>query len=461
MIPYNLSAYKLLHEGSLALAEIETNGIRIDLKYLKKITRKTEEKIKMLVEKLKKSSVVKTWKKVYGHKMNLDSNDQLGKVLFDHMNIEPPALTPTGRYKTDEKSLMAVDHPFVKMYIKIKKLKKTLTTYLKGIEREIVDGYIHPSFNLHIVRTFRSSCDSPNFQNIPVRNEEIGKMIRKIFIARPGNHLVEIDYSAIEVRVAACYHKDPNMIEYINHPEKDMHRDMAMECYMLSASQVTKEARFYGKNCFVFPQFYGSIFSECAQNLWEVIDTFKLTTKKGTPLKKHLKKKGIDRLGEVSYNGNGEEGTFVRHIQKIEKQFWTKRFPIYARWKKNWYKKYAERGWMLTKTGFICQGFMKRNDTINYPIQGSAFHCLLWSLTRLVRKELRKHKMKTLIVGQIHDSILADVPENELDEFLNLAQRIMTTELTNTWKWINVPLEVEAEVAPIGGSWADKKERKI
>jgi DNA polymerase I-like protein with 3'-5' exonuclease and polymerase domains len=76
-------------------------------------------------------------------------------------------------------------------------------------------------------------------------------------------------------------------------------------------------------------------------------------------------------------------------------------------------------------------------------------------------KELKRHKMKTLIVGQIHDSIIADVPENELEDFLGLARDVMTTQLMDKWKWMVVPLEVEAEVCPIGGSWADKKEMEI
>ena len=115
---------------------------------------------------------------------------------------------------------------------------------------------------------------------------------------------------------------------------------------------------------------------------------------------------------------------------------------------------------MLTLTGFICQGYMKRNEIVNYPVQGVAFHCLLWSLIRL-QKELKKRKMKTLIIGQIHDSMLNDVPDEELDEFLPLAQYIMVDELLKAWKWINVPIEIEAEVTPIEGNWYQKREKKI
>lgn len=460
MIPYKKSAYKLLHNGAIALAEVEGNGIKIDTKYLKKATLQTEKKIKYLQMELDKSDVIKTWKKIYGYKTNYNSNDQLGKILFDHMNIDSPALTATGKYKTDEKSLTQINHSFVVTYLKIKKLQKALTTYLNGIRKEVVDGFIHPFFNLHITKTYRSSSDSPNFQNIPVRDKELGGLIRRAFIARTGNHLVELDYSGIEVAIACAYHKDPRMIDYIKNPEKDMHRDMAMECYKLSLNQVTKDIRFYGKNCFVFPQFYGSTYIDCARHLWEAITTAKLKTKKGTPLKKYLRKKGIRELGKCTFEEKPYKGTFEKHIQQVEKNFWEKRFKVYAKWKTKWYYEYLNKGWMLTKTGFICQGFMKRNKIINYPFQGSAFHCLLWSLINLQR-ELKRYKMKTLIVGQIHDSILADVPKEELNDYLILANDIMTIQLKNKWHWINVPLTIEAEVCPVGKSWAEKKEMEI
>ena len=461
MIPYKKQAYKLLHQGAIALAQVEGNGIQIDTDYLKKCIFKTEKKIEKLKHKLEQGDVAKKWKRVYGWKTNFNSNDQLGKILFDHMGIEGGVLTKSEKqYQTDEKSLMAVNHPFVKRHLQIKKLQKALATYLKGIQREVVDGFLHPFFNLHTTTTFRSSSDSPNFQNIPVRDKGMGKLIRTAFIARPGRQLVELDYSQLEVCIAACYHKDPVMIEYISDPEKDMHRDMAMECYLLSAKQVTKDSRFYAKNCFVFPQFYGDWYIDCARALWEAITTADLKTEKGTPLKEHLAKQGITELGNLDPDEKPRKGTFERHIQQVEKRFWQERFPIYDKWKKHWYSKYLGQGWMLTKTGFICQGFMKRNEVINYPVQGSAFHCLLWSLVRLV-KEIKKRKMKTLIIGQIHDSILADVPPEELDDFLVLAQDVMTTQLVKEWDWINVPLSIEAEVCPVGGSWVDKEDAEI
>lgn len=107
-------------------------------------------------------------------------------------------------------------------------------------------------------------------------------------------------------------------------------------------------------------------------------------------------------------------------------------------------------------TGFRLDGVYRRNEVLNYPIQGSAFHCLLWSLIE-IQKELDRQRMKTLLVGQIHDSILGDSPPEELDDFLSLSEEVMTKRLLKEWKWINVPLKVEAEVSGVDESWFNKK----
>lgn len=456
MIPYSKEAHQLFHKGALAFAEIEHNGMRIDTEYLKRTIKRTARKIKRLENQLSKSEIMKEWRKVYKEKTNINSSLQLGHILFEVMKFYTEDFTATGKHKTDEKTLGSIDHPFVKNYLEIKKLQKALSTYLIGIDKEVVDEYIHPVFNLHTVSTYRSSSDSPNFQNIPIRNEKIGRLIRKAFIARPDRRLVEIDYAGIEVCIASCYHKDPTMIGYIKDKTKDMHRDMAMECYKLSLNQMTKQIRYCGKNMFVFPQFYGDWYADCAQSLWEALDTMKLKTAQGIFLKDHLKMQGIKKLGDKQIE---DKNSFMYHIQHVERNFWERRFPIYNRWKKEWYEEYKDKGWFLTKTGFICQGFMKKNEVINYPVQGSAFHCLLWALIELINS-IRKRKMETLIVGQIHDSIIADVPENELIDFLNLAREVMIIKLMKEWKWINVPLEIEVEASDINGSWADKKEVK-
>jgi len=460
VIPQTEKAYNLLHEGSIALAQVEANGIRIDMDYLKKATKHTEYKMKKHQERLLKTDIFKEWKKFYKKKTNYDSTDQLGKVLFDLMGYECTAFTEKGNKKTDEDTLSKIDDPTVKRYFKLKKLKKVMSTYLGGISKEVWKGYLHPQFHLNIVKTYRSSSSNPNFQNLPIRNVEMGNLVRTAFIAREGRQLVELDYSGIEVSIAACYHKDPTMLSYLKDPTKDMHRDMAAQCYKLETDQVTKLARYYGKNMFVFPQFYGDWYIKCASSLWEVTGNKDLVTADGIPIREHLKSKGIHRLGDLNPREKPGRGTFEQHIKNVEKDFWNRRFKVYDKWKRKWYETYKSQGYFTSLTGFTYQGFYTRNEVINYAVQGSAFHCLLWSLIRL-QKELRKRNMKTLIIGQIHDSILADVPENELQRFLKLAKWVMTTQLKKNWRWINVPIDIEAEVCPLGGSWADKKEMKI
>lgn len=477
MLPYTKESYKLLHDASIALAEVEANGLCIDEGYLEKAIRTTERKIDAIKSRLIHSDVGVRWRERYRNNMNLHSNIQLANVLFRE-DDETVARTDKGRVKVDEKTLSTIDNPFIKDFLKMKKLDKALNTYLMGLKREIVDGKIHPMFNLHIARTFRSSAEAPNFQNIPIRDPKIGKLIRSAFIPRRGNHIAELDYSGIEVKIAACYHKDPTMMEYLLDDTKDMHRDMAMECFMLSSQDMGKlkkladakhkkmgkmygKIRYCGKNMFVFPQFYGDWYIDCARALWDAIDSMKLTTADGTSLKAHLMSKGITELGALNPLDKPVRGTFEDHINRVERNFWEKRFPVYNQWKQSWFDQYKEKGWFLTKTGFICQGFMKKNEVVNYPVQGPAFHCLLWSLTQMVRKEMKKAKMKTLIVGQIHDSIVADSPHGELDEFLHLAREVMVDKLMKHWKWIITPLDIEAEVAPMDQSWATKEKYVI
>ena len=457
-LPYTPEAYQLLQEGAVALAKVESVGMRVDEAYIASALEKTRNKIAKKERKLQDSKVMRRWRNHFKSRTNFNSNEQLGKVLFDDMDYKCPATTETGRYKTDEETLNLIDEPFVVDWVLIKKLHKAID-YLQGIQRETCGGLLHPVFNLHIARTFRSSSDSPNFQNIPVRLPWMAELIRRSIIARPGRRLVEMDYKGIEVCGAYCYHKDSNMRKYLLDKTKDMHRDMAMEIYKLPQEEVTKQTRYSAKNGFVFPEFYGAWWMDCAAALWHNIETLKLTTVTGTPLREHLKSVGIRKLGAQNREtSKPTPGSFEEHIQRIEKRFWEKRFPTYSMWKRKWYEAYLKKGWFRTLTGFICQGFMSRNDVINYPVQGASFHCLLWSLIRLVNHELRKNRMKSQVVGQIHDSIVADVVEKELEEYVALAREVMTKKIREAWKWVIIPLEAEVEATPVGGSWVEKEE---
>ena len=109
-------------------------------------------------------------------------------------------------------------------------------------------------------------------------------------------------------------------------------------------------------------------------------------------------------------------------------------------------------------TGFVCSGVMSKNDVYNYPVQGPAFHCLLWSLTRL-QKELNERNMRSHIIGEIYDSIIGDVHKDEVEDYLVMAKRIMTEDIRKEWPWIIVPLVVEAEIGE--ENWWEKVEVEI
>lgn len=442
-------AMSLFMEGAVALCDVEESGMRIDVDYLSDEIETIEDEIDDLKEGLRESEAGELWSKKFRARTNFDSDDQLASVLFDELELESTVETKSGNRSVSEGALEGLGHSsVVRNILKIRKLQKLHGTYLTGILREQVDGYIHSFFSLHNIQSYRSGSSLPNLQNVPSREPEIMGRIRKAFIPSDGNCLVEVDYGSLEVRISACYHKDPTMVKYIQ-TDYDMHRDMAAECYKLPKDQVSKMTRFYGKSKFVFPQFYGSYWKQCAPSLWSIVDVAELKTESGKSLRKHLKSVGLD-----SYK------RFENHIKEVEEDFWSNRFEVYAGWKDEWHDAYLEKGFFDTLTGFRCSGEMSRNQVINYPVQGSAFHCLLWSLIQL-NKEFVRLGMDTVIVNQIHDSLLFDVPMAELDDLCDLCVDIMTKKVANHWRWINVPLAIEIEATPEDGSWNEKQEIQL
>ena len=411
-----------------------------------------------LDHEFKDSKFYSDWAKSQDKEPNLNSGTQLGNFLYNVKKRKPPKLTGTGRGSTDKEALLALNIPELNMILESKKLKK-IRDYIEGFQREQVDGWLHPSFNLHLVRTFRSSSDRPNFQNIPKRDKQAMQITRGALYPRPGHQLLEVDYGALEVRIAACYHKDPTMLKYIR-TGYDMHADMAAQLFKIKNFEKHTPYHAYlraaTKNGFVFPQFYGDYFRNCAEAMachWgELSKTGKwkpgqgVQVEAGKSLSDHFLSVGIKDLA-----------AFTNHVEEVEKEFWGKRFKVYARWKEQHWHQYQKDGYVDLLTGFRCSGIMGKNDAINYPIQGAAFHCLLWSLIEL-DQFLHYHQWDSRIIGQIHDAIVLDVHPDELEQLVQHIKTITTVKLPEAWDWITVPLEVDFDICDVDASWAEKRE---
>ncbi len=444
MKPSTPEAYKLIMEGTQALTQVEHNGIKIDVPYLTKAIEDTQQLIKEKVNQIKTDEVYTMWRRRYGERTNLNSREQLGDIVFNELKVECKAVTKTGKPATGVEALEAVDFPFVKTWVEIQNLTKARSTFLVGLLREVdSSGLVHPVFSTHLASTHRSSSDTPNLQNQPTRDPILGKLIRTSYIPYTDDYvLVEIDYSALEFRGAANFWHDEQMVRYASDPKLDIHRDMGAECYKLDISDVSKTARTFAKNKFVFPTLYGSSYKNCAKNLWNEIKRSEIKSAAGIGLYEHLAAKGIRDFAQ-----------YQTHVKEVYDRF-EQRFPTWTKKKDIWWKQYLERGWFEMSTGFVCAGVFSYNNLMNTPIQGPSFHLLLWSLTRL-QEWLLKYKMMSKIIAEIHDSIFMCVHRKELDVVLPKAKEIMTLDVKKHWPWILTTLGVEVEVGE--RNWFEKK----
>jgi len=341
-------------------------------------------------------------------------------------------------YKTktvDKEFLKTVDSPFVDHLLEARKLRKARDTYFAQYRRESVNGVIRGTFNLAAARTYRAGHQDPNLANIPKRDEVLKKAIRTIYKPRLGNIIKEYDYGQIEVRIGACYHKDKNMLKYVTDPSTNMHTDAAMDLFFRgSPAEVRKPERQAAKNGFVFPSFYGSSAEQTYIGIWKQIEP---------ETKEHLKGHGIQ----------GRED-FKFHVQAVEKILWEQRFPGYAQWKRDIFQDYKRRGYVELYTGFRCLGPMGYTDATNLQIQGSAFHCLLWTILQIEDK-VRAISGRSSIVCNIHDALVVDMHPEDEAEIDRLVWEYGTQKVREKWPWIITPLIIESERSAVNGSWAE------
>lgn len=441
----------LFIEGSLAFADMQMNGVRVDEKYYRNAHKDLDKKIEDKKKELQNHPECKKFLKVIGREPNLSSTDDLRKMFFDIGGLKPPKITDKGNISVDASAMAMIKSPLASEISELNKTKKIDNTYIAQFLREIDDdGRIHPFHNLGTVRTYRSSSDRPNMQNTPVRNKEAKRLSRSGIIPSPGFKILDWDYGSIEVRVGACYTKDPALIKYINDPSTDMHKDTAVDIFMLKPDKVTKELRFYAKNGFVFPQWYGSYYKNCAKNIWRECKNMK--TGDNITVIEHLESVGLIE------NRREAEDSFINHVKKIEKKYWNK-FKVFKEWQERWYKSYERTGVVELLTGFRCKGYLGRNELVNYPFQGTAFHCLLWSVIQ-INAEFRERKMKSKVIAQIHDSTVLDCDPDEVKEVKELCTEIATERIRDEYKWIIVPLVIEWEETGVNQSWYSKSAMK-
>jgi len=429
-------------DGLEGLVEAEVNGIHIDLPYYTSAENKLTLQVDTLTSELVNSPEARLFEQQVGRELKLGSSKDLIILLYEILGLRSVKTTVSGRPSVDEDALRQINNPFVDKLLRLRKFLKLRDTYLAQFTREQFSGKIHPSFDLHTAETGRGSSSNPNFQNIPNRDVDAREVTRRGIVAPPGFFFSEVDYSSIEVRIMACYSKDPALIRYIEDPTTDMHRDQAMDIFILSRDEVIKPIRHIGKNGFVFPQFYGDWYKACAKNCWEMAEACSLAD--GTLLRRHLSKKGIGRLSQ-----------FEEHMKGVEKRFW-ERLHYTHEWRQKVVQDYLKTGYVENFFGFRRHGYLSRNQVMNSPIQGTAFQCLLWAYPK-VMWTFRRCKMHSRLIGQIHDSICSYCHRNEKAQFKDIARTIMCDKLRAAFDWIIVPLEVEFSFSPDGGSWADCK----
>ncbi len=466
------AAYQLLHRGMEALAKMSADGMRVDKGYLDAAIAKGEAQVADMIRQIACDPISVPWKNRFREKTNYLSADQLSEVVFGNgkdysgMGFKPRRMTEKKkRASADEASFVHVQEevPIIKLLFAAKKVANAVNTFLVGIRREAVqnlgDGcwYVHPEYGLNTTITHRSSSFNPNLQNQPNRNPVMAEMVRRTYIPRPGNHLLEIDLGQHEGRIMCPVTGDPVLTEYILSPNSDMHRDMAAQIFKCEPSQVSKGLRQLVKGDFVFASFYGSYWGLTGPALWEGVDDpgNPVRMADGTPARAHLTRLGFTELGHVE-GGDPAPGTWCAHMRDIDRDFWGRRFKVYAQWRRDTFDQYLEDGGFMMATGFAVNMLgLDKKQICNAKVQGPAFHVLLRALP-LINGWLRKYKFNTRTICEVHDSALFCGSPRERDDVVDMVTHYLTTDAVREWGWITVPLVCEPELCPVDQPWYEK-----
>lgn len=389
------------------LGEMEFAGTEIDLDVLKEMDTAFDETIEKLANDIYRIS---------GTTFNISSPKQLGQVLFEDLGLKGSKKTKTG-YSTSQDVLEKIidAHPVVPLVLEYRMLTKLSSTYLKGLQEQVFpDNKIHTIYKQTLTHTGRLSSVDPNLQNIPVRSEE-GKLIRKAFVSHNG-YLVSFDYSQIELRILAHMAHVTNLIDAFNQG-KDIHRHTAALVFGVKDEEVTPQMRsqakavnfgiIYGMSEFRLSKDIGMSISEARDFINKYFETYPEVKTYMDEVVETCKKQGY-----VSTLLNRK-----RYIPTIN----DKNFMV---------RQQAQR------------------YAMNTPIQGTGADILKLAMIE-VDKALKEKNLKSQMILQVHDELIFDVFEDELEEVMSLVKEKME----NCIK-MDVPLIVEGNYAK---NWCELK----
>ena len=383
------------------LAQIERNGVKIDVQALAEFSKSLEVSIRSLEENIYEKA---------GVKFNIASPKQLGEVLFDKLQLDPKAKkTKTGQYKTGEDVLSALAHKsdIVADILDFRQLQKLKSTYVDALP-ELINketGLIHTSYNQAVAATGRLSSTNPNLQNIPIRTEK-GREVRKAFIARDPEHvLLSADYSQIELRLIAELSKDQQMMEAFAEGH-DIHRATAAKVYGIPLEEVSSEQRRNAKAVN-----FGIIYGQSA---------FGLSQSLGIP-----RKEAADMINQYFEQYKGIKAYMSNAIESAKELGYVETILKRRRYLRD-----------INSANMTVRGFAERN-AINAPIQGSAADLIKIAMLH-IQQDIEAQGLSGKMIMQVHDELVFDVPKTEVEQFKQIITHRMKTAIKTT-----VPLEIE------------------
>ena len=390
-----------------ALIEIERNGVLIDAHLLGQQSQKIGEEL------------IKIESKAYelaGQPFNLASPKQLREILFEKLEIKPLKKTPTGTPSTSEEVLqeLSKDYPLPKILLEYRTLAKLKSTYTDKLPLMINQstGRIHTSYNQAVAVTGRLASSDPNLQNIPIKSSE-GRKIREAFIAKPNFSIISADYSQIELRILAHLSKDLGLIEAFKN-NKDIHTITASEIFNTNIKKITSEQRRYAKIIN-----FGLIYGMGAFGLAKTL--------------------GITRSDAQNYI----QEYFNKYPTVLQYMEESKQFAREHGYVETFF---GRRLWLpeISSSNGLRKAGAER-AAINAPMQGTAADLIKLAMIQVQQWIDDNSDLKGQVIMQVHDELVFEVPNNEIDKFTKEIPQIMQ----NVAK-LDIPLIVEINA---GENW--------